>query len=123
MTPFLVGLIGGVVMCGASLWALLRSAKRTQVVCRALMAIHHVEDATSQVFPTAPKNAPKIMTQQEFSEVADALVGLGAKKMQAQQMVKSAFEMLTANGAALTTDAMLKCAMEMQGARKETRVQ
>lgn len=116
MTPFLAGFIGGVITCSTALYLLLRSDKRAHAICRALMALHAGEGVVSiPALSPVPKNTPKIMTQQEFEEVADALVGLGAKKAQAQGMVRSAFSEMTSKGLPLSVDSILRCALAQQG--------
>lgn len=114
MTPFLLGLFTGVTFSVCSLYVLLRSEKRTNAVCRALQALHGV--AVSEVPQvTSTPTQPVTIPPNAYEECVSALVGLGAKKQQAQVLANDAVRSLSVCNMPITAENLIREAMQAKG--------
>ena len=114
MTPFLLGLLTGGTLSVCSLYALLRSAKRTSAICRALQALHGVAVSEVLQVPSTPAQAVT-PPPNAYEECVSALVGLGAKKQQAQVLANDAVRSLSACNMPITAEGLIREAMQAKG--------
>ena len=128
MTFFLLGALTALLLCFTSAYLLLRSAKRTTAVCRALTAFHAPETTvrhanTSKdviVAGVIPSDgiAPQPYEPQPYGSYVDAInavQALGARKGEAQRMVKMAHDALLMRGEERNAEALIREAVAQKG--------
>ena len=118
MTLFLLGfLTNALCSCGA-LYVLFRSASRTSAICRALQAFHApAEHVVRHAPPALPQEAPtaSALPPNAYEDCVGALMGMGAKKAQAQGLVNGAMQALVQNGVNVNAETLLKEACKRKG--------
>jgi hypothetical protein len=123
MTFFLLGALTVLLLCFTSAYVLLRSAKRTTAVCRALTAFHAPEttvrhaNTSKDVIVAGAVSSDGIAPQpyDSYVDAINAVQALGARKGEAQRMVKMAHDALLMRGEERNVGALIREAVAQKG--------
>ena len=114
---FLLGFLTSVFCSCGALYVLFRSASRTSAICRALQAFHAPAEHVVRHAPALPQEAPtsSALPPNAYEDCVGALMGMGAKKAQAQGLVNGAMQALVQNGVIVNAETLLKEACRRKG--------